>query len=761
MSRLMRTSALAAAVLGLTASALPTAATTSHAAKKSACFGKQPTIFSAANGAHLKGTGKNDVIEATGKNVTVNGGGGNDRICVKSAKSVNGGAGDDRIQLVSGTVAGGAGKDAITVLPGSGSVKADGGAGPNTFTVPSSRLLATAIAFHSGDAINGTFARVDAPPGAPSFDIGYSGRTGPSILYTERRPLSGIAPYDGSSLTFYQPLAANGRTLMHWAVTFGDNTPALGGNGGPPSYLPHLFIATGAHTIIATVTDSLGVSTTRTQVVNVAFRAASPGLTQSGGNVTTSAAKTFTTSYTPGQGAAARSWYFRFGDGSSTGGSGAPPTTVAHTYAVPGSYYAELEVVDDHGDLETSTSFAGYYPTAVPTPAFDLVDRSGRFHVENATGSPDLDLSVAPGGSAPAGQEIEIYDESLNAQLRSVDWGDGSTGTETYHYYTTAATPVTRTVTVHYVDPSGNALPPVTRTFTVAPLTWHVSLVPPAHVLSEGPVTFSTAGSVLPAAGTFYWYLNWQDGSAPVVGYGPLPATLSHTFASQTVYPELYLYPDDADSIGSEPAMTFTSTAPRVAYFGGNENGDWVPTTSGPDTANGSAVSFSATVVPSLGAHVASGALAYGDGQARDVTPDIGAGYLNYDQAPHGYTTPGEYVATLTVKDSHGKTSGAVNHVSVAGSPTVTAPLTLAATHAVPVTLPLSGITPGANAQALFYDITWDDSVSPTNPDTFNYGAAPANPTHTFASAGTYRVTVTVYNDHGGSTTTTTQISVS
>ncbi|HVU73683.1 MAG TPA: PKD domain-containing protein [Mycobacteriales bacterium] len=746
MHRTLRISALVAAAVTLTATAGPALAAPGHANGKTPCFGKAPTKFSAKNGAHLTGTGKADVLEATGKNVVVNGGGGNDRICI-----------------VSGTANGGAGQDSIKVLPGSGAVKIDGGAGPNTISVPSSRLAKATITPRSGDVVNGAYARVDAPAtGGPAFDIGYDGNVGPTSLYSEGRPYANVTPNYGGNLDFYRPLAANGRTLAHWMVSWGDGSPNQGGNGGPPNYLRHLYLMPGSHTVVATLTDSVGASTVRTQAVNVAFEAADPTIAITGGNVATAATKSYTTTYTAGTGAQPLRWFVDFGDGTGGSGPGAPPASFSHTYTTPGSYYTYVTVVDDHGDEESNAVYSAYLPAAGPYTGFALSDRSVEVRVPGTTVGEDVSVPIAPGGAVPANEEVYLGNYSDNASVRSIDWGDGSKGdTYPYHYYVSGSGPITRTVTVQYVDNTGAPLPPVTHTLTVTPQTWQANLTPPALVLPEGKVTFKTAGTVLPPAGTYYWQMYWGDGSAPVVGFGSVPATFTHTYASGAQYPELEIYPDAGDSAYSEPYLRVTSTVPRITYFGGNENGDWIGALVGPDAAAGSAVYFSGGLEPSLGAHGTTGSLAFGDNTAPQALA-LGSGYFNgTPNHEHGYTTTGEFVATFIGKDSHGKSTKAFNHVSVGGLPTVNSPATESlGAHTSPAALNLSGVSAGANAQMLMYDIDWGDAVTPTNPDTIAYGSPSAAPTHLYATAGTYTVQITVYNDHGGSASSITKITV-
>jgi len=117
----------------------------------------------------------------------------------------------------------------------------------------------------------------------------------------------------------------------------------------------------------------------------------------------------------------------------------------------------------------------------------------------------------------------------------------------------------------------------------------------------------------------------------------------------------------------------------------------------------------------------------------------------------HTYTTPGNYTATLTVHDSASATATATKAI------TVTAPAGLAAgvsanvtSGVAPLTVSFTGTASGGTAP---YTYSWNfGDGTPTS--------STQNPSHTFTTAGTYPVTLTVHDAASATATASTTISV-
>jgi PKD repeat protein len=137
----------------------------------------------------------------------------------------------------------------------------------------------------------------------------------------------------------------NGRVITSYAWNFGDGSTGTGQTVG------HSFALQQSYTVTLTVTNDIGASATKSQVLsigagslpipNFTFSPTSPGV---GEPVFFNGLGS-----TPGQGHTIASYRWTFGDGAS--GSGA---TVSHAYAAAGSYAVQLTVTDDSGQSATS-----------------------------------------------------------------------------------------------------------------------------------------------------------------------------------------------------------------------------------------------------------------------------------------------------------------------------------------------------------------------------------------------------------------------
>ena len=110
----------------------------------------------------------------------------------------------------------------------------------------------------------------------------------------------------------------------------------------------------------------------------------------------------------------------------------------------------------------------------------------------------------------------------------------------------------------------------------------------------------------------------------------------------------------------------------------------------------------------------------------------------------HVYANPGTYTATLTAQDNFGDvgTSSVVVTVNdVAPSVTLTAPTSGEAGVSESFSASATDISPADQAAGFTY--SWDFGDGGT--------ATGASPSHTFAAAGTYTVTVTATDEYGKS----------
>ena len=126
------------------------------------------------------------------------------------------------------------------------------------------------------------------------------------------------------------------------------------------------------------------------------------------------------------------------------------------------------------------------------------------------------------------------------------------------------------------------------------------------------------------------------------------------------------------------------------------------------------------------------------DGSIASYSWTFGDGAISTVQNPsHTYATGGTYTVTLTVRDNLGATN-AVSH-----------PVTVAATNQAPV----AAFTSSCNALACAFTSTSSDPDGSIASYSWTFGdgavSTVQNPSHTYATAGTYTVTLTVTDNLG------------
>ena len=176
---------------------------------------------------------------------------------------------------------------------------------------------------------------------------------------------------------------------------------------------------------------------------------------------------------------------------------------------------------------------------------------------------------------------------------------------------------------------------------------------------------------------------------------------------------------------------------------GGNQ---WPVAVSGADVLGGDVpftVNFNATGSADPDGTIVSYAWEFGDG-ATSTTAN----------PSHAYTTPGDYVATLTVTDNQGVTTS--NAVAISALAPNINPVAFIDADITSGNAPLSVVFTAAGSydpDGSIGNIEWDFGDS-----SFTYFGSPAY--HTFSTEGTFTVTVTVYDGRGGFGTASMVINV-
>ncbi|WP_282164920.1 PKD domain-containing protein [Cellulophaga baltica] len=307
------------------------------------------------------------------------------------------------------------------------------------------------------------------------------------------------------------------------------------------------------------------------------------------------------------------------------------------------------------------------------------------------------------------------------------DFGDGSTATTANpsHSFTTAGT---YTVTLTITD---DGTPVLTSTDTITIIVTDANQAPTAvatsDVTSGTPslaVQFTGDTSSDPDTGdtlTYAW--DFGDGSTATT------ANSSHSFTTAGTYTVTLTITDDGT-----PALTSTDTITIIV-------------TEANQAPTGVATSDVLTGEASLAVQFTGDTSSDPDtGDTLTYAWDFGDGTTATTANPsHTFTTAGTYSVTLTVTDDG---TPALSSSEVTLTITVTAPANQA-----PTAVATSDIITGE--ASLVVQFTGDTSSDPDDGDVLTYAwdfgdgttATTANPSHTFTTAGTYDVTLTVTDD--------------
>jgi PKD repeat protein len=482
---------------------------------------------------------------------------------------------------------------------------------------------------------------------------------------------SPAAPGVGTTVTFTSTVTG-GATPYTYSWTFGDGATSTVAN---PT---RAYTTAGTFTVTLTVTDSSTPTQSKvaTHSVSVSTGLAadftsSPAHPIIGGTVT------FTSTVTGGTTPYTYSW--SFGDGGTS--SVANPT---HSYATAGSFTVTLTVTDSSTPAQSRTASHTIVVASAVTADFTSTP-SGPTAGQTVTFT-----STVSGGTTP-------YTYSWN-------FGDGGTSNvaNPTHAYSTAGTfTVTLTVT-DSSTPAQTATPSHTVTVSTGLAADFTSS--PAHPVIGGTVTFTS--TVTGGKTPFVYAWTFGDGGTSSV------ANPTHAYATSGSFSVTLVVTDSSTPAQSSTASHTVTVASALA-------GGFTASPSAPTI--GQTVTFTSTV--SGGTIPYSYSWTFGD-----------SGTSTLANPTHAYATAGTFTVTLIVTDSSTPAQ------SVTATHSVTISAKLAADFTFSPTSPTTGQT-----------VTFTSTVSGgTTPYayswTFGDGAtsAVANPTHAYATAGTFTVTLTV-----------------
>lgn len=458
----------------------------------------------------------------------------------------------------------------------------------------------------------------------------------------------------------------------------------------------HTYTQAGTYTVSLTVTDDKGATGVTTSQVVVTAPHVNVAPTAS---FTSSAADlklTVDGSASSDSDGTVASYKWNFGDQGTATGK-----TATHTYTAAGSYTVTLTVTDNDGGTGVSTSTVTVVAPHVnvpPTASFTAATSNLRVDVDG-TASADSDGTVAS----------YLW-----------DFGDGSSATTptASHTYVAAGT---YSVKLTVTDNDGGS-GVQTRSVTVAP----PANIPPTSSFTSTAnalvvsVDGSTSADSDGAVASYAW--NFGD-TGTATG-----KTANHTYAAAGAYTVTLTVTDNQGATAVSSQTLTVSKAPNVA-----------PTASFSLTKNNLALAVDGTSSSDPDGTVASYAWNFGDGAAATTAT-----------ASHTYTAAGSYPVSLKVTDNDGATATTTQTV------VVTAPANVAPTAAFTST--------PTGLQVAFDGSTSTDSDGTVASYAWNYGDGATGTgktsSHTFATGGTYTVTLKVTDNQGATNTATGTVTV-
>ena len=381
-----------------------------------------------------------------------------------------------------------------------------------------------------------------------------------------------------------------------------------------------------------------------------------------------------------------------FGDGTAISNAANP----AHLYTTAGTYAATLTVTDNEGatDVKTVTVNVGP-PNVAPVAAATATPTSGRA---------PLTVAFSSAGSSDSDGTISTY---------SWNFGDGTPVDNNPNPSHTYA-PGTWTATLTVTDNNGaSASVPVTIHSTVNHAPTAVASGTPTSGLAPLTVAFNSALSSDSDGTIVSRVWDFGDGSPTDSSVSP-----SHIYGAGNHVATLTV----TDNEGGTSSATVSVHA----------NGVPVAVASADVTAGNGPLAVQFTGSGSTDdVSIASYSWNFGDGSPTSTTAN----------PTHTYA-PGLWTATLTVTDNEGVTSTATVAIDVNDPPTasVTSNVT---SGAAPLVVAFTGNAADSDGTFSFSWDFGDSSPAVTNDLT---------PSHTYTSAGTYHVTLTVTDNRGAVT---------
>ncbi len=489
-----------------------------------------------------------------------------------------------------------------------------------------------------------------------------------------------------------------------WHWTFGDGTFAIYNAPYSPS---HVYPTYGIYTVILSVVDTNGCQYTVTHPVEVLphptafFSTSTPNCL---GNLTQ-----FTDLSTnpAGQGYLNR-WIWTFGDGSPADTIDFPNSpNVTHQYPAQGNYNVTLTVNNSKG------CFSMYQV---------IVSVSNR---------PESDFTFWSSCEDQAAFFQDNSNENLGGQITGWLWDFGeptsgalnfSTLEDPTHIY---STPGLFNVTLIVTNLNGCS-DTLQKQVTVKAAPVSNFFNSPGCLNS--PTQFLADSTIIniPATATYLW--DFGDGNTA------FSRNALHNYLAPGTYTVTLTITDTAGCVG-DTSLQVTINPPPVAHFNANT-----------DNCQGQAVAFTDQSSTSTG-FINTWNWDFGDGNVQTVV------FPNAPNISHTYAGAGTFSVTLTVTNSEGCTHSESRLVKMLGAPTSDFMMN---GQCVGTAVQFTDLTTASGTQVLS---NWSWNFGDPTSGTSNASTL-QNPTHNFASAGTYVVELITFTGNNCADTITKSITI-